>query len=528
MANELNSRFLTALPVLLLGLSLVSPSPAQQAITARNVPLPKAEGPIPVTSASVIWGHSWNIDLAKAGYKEEEYFVSGHANVYEYGTDKNVEIRTPDVPYSTRLLVRAPIDPKKFSGNVIVEIINMSRGWDLDVMWQMEHEYILRNGDAYVGVTSKPNAIKALKQFDPVRYASLSLQNPLSLDDPQNCTKLSTLLPNDSSRETENGLFWDIFSQVGALLKSDAPGRPLSKLAVKYLYAVGYSQSGMYLRTYIDAIQPFALTKTKQVYDGYIVGAAPGSMPLNQCAPRGDPFNDSTPISPRNVPVMKVMTNTDFLWSYKARRPDGDSADDRYRLYEIAGSSHGYVYPGSFEPSVSDIKRAGFDNRYSYRCAAPRQGNDFPDQYFFAAVLKNLDLWVRESVAPPHGTPIDVVNAGNPPAAAKHDQELINARTLEVTTKLDQYGNALGGVRSPYVDVPTATYYPDGINSTDQPECGMSKTPFSQEMLARLYPTHQDYVDKVDNDVDRLVRERWILRADADKIKADAAAADVP
>lgn len=526
MVIHLNSRFLTALPALLLGISLVSTSLAQEAMTAQNVPLPKVEGPIPVTSTSVIWGHSWNIDLANTGYKEEEFFVSGHANIYEYGADRKAEIRTPNAPYTTRLLVRAPIDPKKFSGNVIVEIINMSRGWDLDVMWQMEHEYILRNGDAYVGVTSKPNAVKALKQFDPVRYASLSWPNPISLDDPQNCTKLSSLLPNDSSRETENGLFWDIFSQVGALLKSDVSGRPLNRLAVKHLYAVGYSQSGMYLATYIDAFQPYAVTKNGPVYDGYLVGAAPGRMPINQCAPTGDPFNDSMPISRRGVPAMKVMTNSDFLWSYKARRPDGDSADDRYRLYEIAGSSHGYIYPGSFEPSVDDIKRAGFDNRYSYKCAAPRVGNDFPDHYFFAAALKNLDLWVRKGVEPPHAFPIEVVDAVNPPKSGKQDQ--VTMANLQVAAKLDEFGNAVGGVRSPYVDVPTATYYPDGINSTDQPECGMSKIPFSHERLAKLYPTHQNYVDKVDLDVDRLVKERWILREDADKIKAEAETADVP
>jgi len=512
MKNVRVSRFFHASVALLLGASFVASALAQQALTAGNVPLPKVVGPVAAAQPSAIWGHSWNIDLAKARYSEQEFFVSGHANVYQYGPDKKTEIRTPDVPYTTRLLVRAPTDPKKFSGNVIVEIINMSRGWDLDVMWQMEHEYIMRNGDAYVGITSKPNAVKALKQFEPVRYAPLSWPNPLPLTDPQNCTNVSSLLPKDSSRDTENGIFWDIFSQLGALLKSNAPDRPLSNLKVKYVYAVGYSQSGMYLTTYINAIEPFALTKNKPIFDGYLVAAGPGPVPINQCAPKVDFRNDSTPISPINVPVIKAMTNTDFLWSYKSRRPDGDGKDDRYRLYEIAGSSHGYVYPGSFEPSVADIKKAGFDNRFSYGCVPPRVGNDFPDHYFFAAILKNLDLWVRTGVEPPRGSLIEVVNADTP----------------QITAKLDQYGNAVGGVRSPYVDVPTDTYYPDGINNTDQPECGMSKAPFDQAKLKELYPTHQDYVAKVDKDVDRLVKERWLLKEDGDTIKANAAAANVP
>ncbi len=475
---------------------------------AKDVPVPNVKGPIPVTPTSVIYGHSWNIDLAGAGYTEEEYFVSGKANVYEYGADKEPKVRTPDVTYTTRLLVRRPVDPAKFSGNVIVEIINMSRGWDLDVLWQMQHEYILRNGDAYVGVTSKPNAVRALKQFDPTRYASLSWPNPLPLDDPQNCTTL----PRDSARDTENGLVWDIFSQVGALLKSDNPSRPLHQLSVKYVYAVGYSQSAGFLRTYIDAITPTAIIGGKPIYDGYIVGASGSPAPINQCAPRVQAGDPRYTIKPRGVPIMVVMTNTDYMGAYGSRRPDGNSPDDRFRQYEIAGASHGYTYPGSFEPTVEDIRKAGFDNRYAYHCLAPRVGNDFPSYYIFDMALKDLDLWARNGVAPPPSQLIDVENGGTPQAA----------------TKLDQYGNAIGGVRTPYVDVPTATYHPIGMNTDALQECQMSKTPFDHDVLLKMYPTHQDYVNAVDADTDRLVKEGWLLEYDADRIKAQAEAALIP
>jgi hypothetical protein len=485
----------------------------QTAKNSQNVPVPKVQGPIPVSSSSVIWGHAWNIDLAKAGYAENEYFVSGKANVYQYNEDRKVEVRTPNVPYTTRILVRTPKDPKKFSGNVIVEIINMSRGWDLDVMWQMQHEYILRNGDAYVGVTSKPNAVKALKQFDPVRYASLSWPNPLPLSDPQNCSEINSMIPKDSSRETENGLFWDIFSQVGALLRSNVANRPLSNLAVKYLYAIGYSQSGSFLRTYIDAIDPVAIKDNKPIYDGYLVGATAGPMAINQCAPT---FSESDPrfiTRSRKSPVIVVMTNTDSMWGYSSRRPDNDAPSDRFRLYEIAGASHGYQYPGSFEPSVEDIKRAGFSNHFAYNCTAPRIGNDFPSHYIYDTVLQDLDIWVRKGIAPPHGELIQVVNGGTPQAAPK----------------LDSYGNAVGGIRTPYVDVPTATYHPEGIGDTENPEaCGMSKVPFDHETLLKLYPTHQDYVMKVDSDTDRLVKEGWLLKEDASKIKTEAEGENVP
>ena len=477
------------------------------------VPVPTVSGPIAVTKGSVPFAHVWNIDLAKAGYVEEEFLMSGRSNVYDYDENKKVIVRTPDAPYTTRLLVRRPANPQKFSGNVIVEIINMSRGWDLDVLWQMQHEHILRNGDAYVGVTGKPNAVKALKKFDPVRYAPLTWANPLPLSDPRNCESVAA----DSSRETENGLVWDVFSQTGALLKSAVPNRPLAGLPVKYVFGVGYSQTGSFMRTYINTVHPLAnLENGKPVFDGYLVGAAGGPGPINQCAPRitaGDPRYG---VPPHNVPVIVVMTNTDYLGGYATRRPDSDEPGDRFRLYEIAGASHGYTYPATFEPSVADIQKAGFNNRYTYNCAPPRVGSDFPSHYIYNTALAHLDRWARNGTTPPHAQLISVTKPGTPDAA----------------TELDQFGNAVGGVRTPYVDVPTATYFPrmGGPSGQEPPpsECGMSKTLFDHAKLKSLYPTHKDYVTKVSRDADRLVKEGWLLPADAQQIKRDAAAASVP
>jgi hypothetical protein len=480
-------------------------------------PIPSVKGPIPVTKDSVPFAHVWNIDLAKAGYVEEEFFISGKANVYDYDDNKKVMVRTPDAPYTTRLLVRRPTNPRKFSGNVIVEIINMSRGWDLDVLWQMQHEQILRSGDAYVGVTGKPNAVAALKKFDAARYGSLTWANPLPLSDPRNCATVAA----DSSRETENGLVWDIFSQTGALLKSAVPGRPLAGLTVRYVYGVGYSQTAAFLKAYVNAIHPLAsLADGKPVFDAYLIGAAGGPTPINQCSPRIQAGDPRFVTLPRNVPVITVMTNSDFMGGYYARRPDSDDPGDRFRLYEIAGASHGYTYPATFEPSVADIQKVGFNNRYTYDCAPPRVGSDFPSHYIYNAALVHLERWVRDGTPPPHAQLISVVKPGAPDAAAE----------------LDQFGNAVGGVRTPYVDVPTATYFPGRLGApapgtapgTAPGPCIMSKVPFDHAKLKSLYPTHADYVAKVNRDVDRLVKEGWLLPADAQQIKAEATAAKVP
>ena len=65
-------------------------------------------------------------DLRKVGYVEEEYLVSGKANVYSWPAPGPAVVRTPNAPYTTRILVRRPAKASRFSGNVVVEMLNPS------------------------------------------------------------------------------------------------------------------------------------------------------------------------------------------------------------------------------------------------------------------------------------------------------------------------------------------------------------------------------------------------------------------
>ena len=57
---------------------------------------------------------------------------------------------------------------------------------------------------------------------------------------------------------------------------------------------------------------------------------------------------------------------------------------------------------------------------------------------------------------------------------------------------LDEHGNPLGGVRSPYVDVPTRTYtWIDDFSVFNE------VTPFSEEKIRELYPTKDGYMRRV-------------------------------
>jgi hypothetical protein len=85
------------------------------------------------------------------------------------------------------------------------------------------------------------------------------------------------------------------------------------------------------------------------------------------------------------------------------------------------------------------------------------------------------------------------------------------------TFVFDEFGNTLGGVRTPYVDVPIATYPP-----TADP------IPFDQALLEELYGNHGNYVRQVVQKTNALIKERWVTKEDGEKIKTEAAHAEVP
>ena len=64
--------------------------------------VPKLTGPIPVTADSFPFLAANRVfqplDLQKAGYVEEEFIVSGTANVYDWNADGSLTVKTPNAP----------------------------------------------------------------------------------------------------------------------------------------------------------------------------------------------------------------------------------------------------------------------------------------------------------------------------------------------------------------------------------------------------------------------------------------------
>jgi len=211
--------------------------------------------------SGVFIGSPITVDLKRVGYVQHEYAASGTATSYKSAGPLTGDGRwsfTPDVraPYRTRVLVRYPADPARFSGTVVVEWLNVSGGVDANPEWVSLREELVRAGDAWVGVSAQrigveggpvlvkvqgvagaENQGKGLKAVDPVRYGTL-------------------VHPGD-------GFSFDIFTQAARALRT---GAGLSGLHPKRLIAAGESQSAFALVSYFNGVQPLT-----QAFDGFFV-----------------------------------------------------------------------------------------------------------------------------------------------------------------------------------------------------------------------------------------------------------------
>src|SRR6202022_1537443 len=237
--------------------------------------------------------------------------------------------------------------------------------------------------------------------------------------------KLCSIIPGDSSRATENGLIWDIFSQIAAWARSNDAIKPIDRTLCVYGY--GYSQSGFDLQTYIDAVHPLAKQANgKPIFDGFLIATGFNSpAPINQCSPAPSGSGDGQ-IKNAGVPIIRMASDSETLFAFvqAGRRADSDQQQDRFREYEIAGAAHASQNELDYGPAYADILAAGV--AMPPLTAGFGVRSPFHVGIFQSAAFANLDRWVREDVPPPPGALLNFQN-GQP--------------------VLDQFGNPTGGVR---------------------------------------------------------------------------------
>ena len=401
--------------------------------------------PVPAAADSVPYG-SDDADVANLGefgYVQEEFFISGTA---------------AGMAYTTRILVRRPADPGRFSGIVLAESIRSTAHRS---MWSIR-DYLLRSGHAYVELGSNRQGILNLvKPSDRGRYAALAM-------------------PDVVPDARVFGHVQEIIAQGGMLLKSNLPAGPFAGFEVRRVILGGCSEQGVIVRVYMrDSHWRYRTAEGGPIYDGYF----PACVADWPAAVRFDSGriieNFASPVV--DVPVVHLTGQQEVeSWpesGRRYRRPDSDAPSDLYRLYEVAGMPH------------------GFFRRMSGTACGDQQASDFPGNHVANNALDKLIAWVDRGVLPPRAERL--ATAG--PSGA---------------IELDADGNAIGGVRTTYVDVPVATYH----------TCMLSgyKAPFPHERLAEAYDSPEEYVSRVDRRLDELIRDGWYLEEDAEKIRKEA------
>ena len=453
------------------------------ATTQPRPPGPVADMSKELTGGNgVFMGEGTPPDLKADGYLQREYEADGTATSYKVVgslTNNGRWKLAPDktAPYRTRVVVRAPADPSKFSGNVMVEWLNVSGGIDANPEWVSTAEEIVRSGDVWVGVSTQrigieggPVLVKVqgipgadvagdgLKKIDPARYGHLEQ-------------------PGDDYS-------LDIFTQVARAVRG---GAGLAGLKPEHVFAGGESQSAFALVTYYNGVQP--ITKA---FDGFFVHSrGAGALPLAASAPYAgiqDAIGRAAALfrPDQDAPIMDIQTETDvgsILNSYAARQPDSKT----FRLWEVAGTAH------------ADAHLVGPKNVQYIKCGVPV--NDGPMHIVAKAAWHDLKTWVDAGTAPPIAPRLDAT----PPATSLG----------QATVQRDSDGIALGGIRTPPVDVPVAAVSgaPGPVSSAICLLLGSSK-PFTDARLSQLYSSRKEYEQRFAADADKAIKAGFVLAAD--------------
>jgi len=280
----------------------------------------------------------------------------------------------------------------------------------------------------------------------------------------------------------------EILAQVGALVRSGTlVGGPVRKMVLG-----GTSMTAGVLINYLPAHMVYRTPQMQRVYDGFL------------------PMSNGAMVRDVDVPMIHVPTMHEVSGNI-TNKQDSDEPGKQYRLYEFSGMGH-------------------IDTRDSVRlkpnpCADPL--STFPVQAYMSVALDHLLKWVDKGTVPPRAPRILL------------DRDQSNDGSMMA---LDQYGNPQGGIRTVYVDVPTAKYVirPAALNpvvanaapyiaaggqNAANLMCGLStaQIAFAPAKLKELYKNKQGYVKSVETRLTALEKAGWSLPLYREMILSDAA-----
>lgn len=434
---------------------------------------------------------SVGVDLAGAQYVEEEFLVSGYATEWGYDAQFN-RVALASHPYTSRVLVRRPADPEAASG--LVQLEPLHPNLDRANTWRSIHDWILRNGHSWVGVTQDATCAGLISRYFPERYARLSL--PVA------------------------GLVYDLLGQVSVALREGAFDVVADRITLS-----GWSATGSISRLYLQEgfINDYTLSDGTPSVSSVLIGISSGAA-----ATAGYPLlsagSDPLPLDhPRRtvtgapVPVFEVLSEFESETHTPVMRQDSDGAGDRYRFYAIAGTSHANL-DAAVLTNFPQFRSAGLDVPGRRILESP---SDARMDYYNRALYEHLDQWASDGVTPPAGRRFTPAGAAQAPP---------------VELERDSAGNVLGGVRTPWTEAPLHRYVP---HSTPAPGFCLAPewTPLSDPArvarlvghmvplpaatVAGLYATEAKYARAFTAAIEASVREGFLLEDEAEALRGE-------
>lgn len=470
-------------------------------------------------------------NLAQLGYVQNEYLMSGTANVYQengvWGSDGHwgVSVGQANRPYTTRMLVRYPTDPSRFNGTVIVEWSNVITGGDQDPVWSEIDNEVLQNGFAYALVTAQSPGMNDLKTWDAARYGTLG--------------------------DSNDGQSYDIFTEAAEALRTNVDG-VLGNLHVHNVIGAGDSQSAFRVVTYVNAFQPLFHAFTAFMAVGRAGLAAPVTTGTFGTTLPADVRTDNT------APFIQIDTQGDILEldAQTAWQPD----NTYLRTWEIAGATHIDVHEATYELATLAVEEPTVPVP-ACTLGTPISGsisllnginqvNNMPVFEVEDAAIQDLQRWLVS------GTP------------APSESSALSATPLffglYYLPSTNQYGISSGGIQLPEAQLPTEDYGQLNLGSVNinslnpmaitselesifstlenstfpannptlrtQGLCMLSGYFYnlSQSQLKSLYPTTANYAFRYAAAADALVKEGFMTQTDATAAITTAVAGQGP
>jgi hypothetical protein len=275
--------------------------------------------------------------------------------------------------------------------------------------------------------------------------------------------------------------------------------------------------------TYINAIDPHA-----RLFDGFFVHGRPGvGVSIDGVfipSARGERIEETRrAISSKGeriredarAPVLVLQSETDviLLGGGLAKQPDSQSI----RVWEMAGAAHADTYTISAgrhdDGTLSHERMAELlrPTRNLMIGTTDSPINAGPQQHYVAqAALAHLARWTSGGEPPPEARRLDVDAQGT-------------------GFLLDENGLARGGIRTPWVEAPTAVMSGLGQSGESFAMLFGRTEPYPDSTLSALYTGgKEEYLERFEVSLDAAIAAGFLLRDDRTEILGVAAASSYP